>query len=87
MTTEREQVQMQILHEATAHLPANLIDSVRHAIPIDPAADPVSWSSHLAATVQLIDAPEFVVRAARQAPHRPIAAPSEKVRHTTARAK
>lgn len=87
MTTEREQVQMQILHEATAHLPANLIDSVRHAIPIDPAADPVSWSSHLAATVQLIDAPEFVVRTARRAPHRPIAAPSEKVRYTTARAK
>lgn len=66
MTSERQQEQIRIRDEVTAHLPAGIRDQVRVAVRVDDTIDPATWCDQLAAFLQLIDDPEAVVTAARE---------------------
>ncbi|WP_353951727.1 hypothetical protein V6K52_19215 [Knoellia sp. S7-12] len=72
MTSIREQEQTRILHEVTAHLPANIRGQVRAAVNVDDTADPAEWCDHLASVMQLIDDPEVVIMAARETTPTPV---------------
>lgn len=64
MTSEREREQIRVRDEVTAHLPGGIREQVRAAVGMDDD-DPARWCDRLAAIVQLIDAPQDVVRRAR----------------------
>lgn len=77
-TSEREQVQGEILAEVTEHLPANIRELLPSALPARAARDPAAWCDILATNVLLVDHPDVVIKAARHASVQTVEGDSER---------